>query len=50
VTLLFSAWAVLFAVPIAAVVVTLFDVVLRKRDPAAEEPPTVLFHARERQG
>jgi predicted PurR-regulated permease PerM len=50
VTILFSAWAVLFAVPIAAVVVTLFDVVLRKRDPAAQEPPTVLFSARERPG
>src|SRR4051794_27263322 len=44
---LFSGWAVLFAVPIAAVVVTLFDVILRDVDPAEEEMPTVLFPARE---
>jgi len=44
---LFSGWAVLFAVPIAAVVVTLFDVILRDVDPAEEELPTVLFPARE---
>jgi predicted PurR-regulated permease PerM len=47
VTILFSAWAVLFAVPIAAVVVTIFDVVLRGVDPAEEEPPAVIFSARE---
>jgi predicted PurR-regulated permease PerM len=41
--ILFSGWAVLFAVPIAAVLVTLFDVVLRDVDPAEEEVPTVLF-------
>lgn len=41
--ILFSAWAVLFAVPIAAVAVTLFDVILRDVDPAEEEVPTVLF-------
>ncbi len=41
--LLFSGWAVLFAVPLAAVLVTLFDVVLRNVDPAEEEIPTVLF-------
>jgi predicted PurR-regulated permease PerM len=45
--ILFSGWAVLFAVPIAAVVVTLFDVVLRDVDPAEEEVPTVLFSTRE---
>ncbi len=45
--ILFSGWAVLFAVPIAAVAVTLFDVVLRKVDPAEEEIPAVLFSARE---
>ena len=44
---LFSGWAVLFAVPIAAVIVTLFDVILRDVDPAEEELPTVLFPARE---
>jgi predicted PurR-regulated permease PerM len=45
--ILFSGWAVLFAVPIAAVAVTLFDVVLRDVDPAEEEVPTVLFPAKE---
>lgn len=41
--ILFSGWAVLFAVPIAAVTVTVFDVVLRDVDPAEEQVPTVLF-------
>jgi len=41
--ILFSGWAVLFAVPLAAVLVTLFDVVLRDVDPAEEDVPTVLF-------
>jgi predicted PurR-regulated permease PerM len=45
--ILFSGWAVLFAVPIAAVLVTLFDVVLRDVDPAEEDVPTVLFSAKE---
>jgi predicted PurR-regulated permease PerM len=40
---LFGGAAVLFAVPIAAVAVTLFDVILRDRDPADEEVPAVLF-------
>jgi len=48
--ILFSGWAVLFAVPIAAVVMTLFDVVLRDVDPAEEEVPAVLFSARESEG
>jgi len=48
--ILFSGWAVLFAVPIAAVLVTLFDVILRDIDPAEEELPTVLFSARESEG
>ena len=45
--ILFGGWAVLFAVPIAAVVVTLFDVVARDVDPAEEDVPTVLFPAKE---
>jgi predicted PurR-regulated permease PerM len=45
--LLFSGWAVLFAVPIAAVVATLFDVVLRDVDPAEEDVPAVIFSAKE---
>jgi predicted PurR-regulated permease PerM len=44
--ILFSGWAVLFAVPIAAVVVTVFDVVVRDVDPAEEEVPTVIFSPR----
>ena len=45
--ILFSGWAVLFAVPIAAVAATLFDVVLRDVDPAEEETPAVLFSSSE---
>jgi predicted PurR-regulated permease PerM len=45
--ILFSGWAVLFAVPLAAVVMTLFDVILRDVDPAEEEVPAVIFSARE---
>jgi predicted PurR-regulated permease PerM len=45
--LLFSGWAVLFAVPIAAVTVTLFDVVLRDKDPAEEDVPAVIFSPKE---
>lgn len=45
--ILFSGWAILFAVPIAAVLVTLFDVVLRNVDPAEEDVPTVIFSAKE---
>jgi predicted PurR-regulated permease PerM len=47
IAILFSGWAVLLAVPAAAVGVTLFDVLLRNRDPADEETPTVLFPAKE---
>jgi predicted PurR-regulated permease PerM len=45
--ILFSGWAVLFAVPLAAIAVTLFDVILRDVDPAEEEVPAVIFSARE---
>jgi predicted PurR-regulated permease PerM len=45
--ILFSGWAVLFAVPIAAVVMTLFDVILRDVDPAEEEVPAVIFSPKE---
>ena len=48
--ILFSGWAVLFAVPIAAVVMTLFDVVLRDVDPAEEEVPAVIFSPKEDTG
>ncbi len=39
--------AVLLAVPLAAVLATLVDVVLLHKDPAREEVPTVLFPARD---
>jgi predicted PurR-regulated permease PerM len=45
--ILFSGWAVLFAVPLAAVVVTLFDVVLRDVETAEEDVPAVIFSPRE---
>jgi predicted PurR-regulated permease PerM len=48
--ILFGGWAVLFAVPIAAVAVTLFDVIARDVDPAEAEVPTVLFPAKESEG
>jgi putative heme transporter len=48
--ILFSGWAVLLAVPIAAVAMTLFDVILRDVDPAEEETPTVIFSAKEAEG
>ena len=38
---------VLLAVPIAAVLVTLVDVVVRDKDPAEEEVPTLLFPAKD---
>jgi len=40
---LLGAIYVLIATPIAAVIATLVDVVLRGRDPAEEDAPTVLF-------
>jgi predicted PurR-regulated permease PerM len=45
--IVFSGWAVVFAVPLAAIVVTIFDVMFRDVDPAEEEVPTVIFSARE---
>jgi predicted PurR-regulated permease PerM len=45
--LLFGGFAVVLAVPLAAVIVTLVDVIVRERDPAEEEVPTVLFPAKE---
>jgi predicted PurR-regulated permease PerM len=47
VTILFGGFAVLLAVPLAAVVATVVDVVVRGRDPADEEVPTVLFPAKD---
>jgi predicted PurR-regulated permease PerM len=43
--ILFGGFAVILAIPIAACVSTLVDVIIRNRDPAEEEVPTVLFSA-----
>jgi predicted PurR-regulated permease PerM len=45
--ILFGGFAVVLAVPLVAVLVTVVDVVVRKKDPAEEEVPTVLFPAKE---
>ncbi|HEX2044064.1 MAG TPA: AI-2E family transporter [Gaiellaceae bacterium] len=47
VAFLFGGFAVLLAIPLAAVLATLVDVIVRNRDPAAEDVPTVIFPARE---
>jgi len=47
VVFLFGGFAVLLAVPLAAVFVTLIDVVVRNRDPAEADTPAVLFPAKE---
>ena len=47
VALLFGEFAVLLAIPIAAVVSTLVDVVVRGKDPAVEDVPTVIFSAQD---
>ena len=41
--LLFGGFAVILAIPLAAVIATLIDVIVRDKDPAEEEVPTVLF-------
>ena len=50
ITIIFGGFAVLFAVPLAAVLATLVDVLVRGRDPADEEVPTVLFPAKDAEG
>jgi predicted PurR-regulated permease PerM len=47
VTFLFGGFAVLLAIPLAAILATLIDVLVRDRDPAAEDVPTVLFPAKD---
>ena len=44
---LFGGFAVLLAIPFAAVLATLLDVVVRHRNPAEEDTPAVLFAAKE---
>jgi predicted PurR-regulated permease PerM len=45
--ILFGEWAVLLAIPLAAVAATLIDVVVLDKDPAEEDVPTVIFPAKE---
>jgi predicted PurR-regulated permease PerM len=45
--ILFGAFAVILAIPAAAVVATLVDVIVRGVDPAEEDVPTVLFPAKD---
>jgi predicted PurR-regulated permease PerM len=45
--ILFGELAVLLAIPLAAVLATLFEVVVLERDPAEQEVPTVLFPAQD---
>jgi predicted PurR-regulated permease PerM len=45
--LLFGGFAVILAIPLAAVIATLIDVVVRNRDPAEEDVPAVIFSAKE---
>ena len=44
---LFGEFSVLLAIPLAAVVATLIDVIVLNKDPAEEEVPTVLFPAKD---
>ena len=48
--ILFGGWAVLLAIPLAAVVATLISVVVLEKDPAEEDVPTVLFPAKDAEG
>jgi predicted PurR-regulated permease PerM len=45
--ILFGEFAVLLAIPLAAVLATLVDVIVLDKDPADEEVPTVLFPAQD---
>ena len=48
--LLFGGFAVLLAIPLAAVAATLVSVVVLEKDPAKEDVPTVLFPAKDAEG
>jgi predicted PurR-regulated permease PerM len=43
----FGGFAVILAVPLASVIVTLFDIVVRDKDPAEEDVPSVIFPAQD---
>jgi predicted PurR-regulated permease PerM len=45
--ILFGGFAILLAIPAAAVLATLIDVIVHKVDPAQEDVPTVLFPAKD---
>jgi predicted PurR-regulated permease PerM len=45
--ILFGGFAVILAIPAAAVAATLIDVVVRNRDPSEEDVPTVIFPAKD---
>jgi predicted PurR-regulated permease PerM len=45
--ILFGGWAVLLAIPLAAVAATLVSVIVLEKDPAKEDVPTVLFPAKD---
>jgi predicted PurR-regulated permease PerM len=45
--LLFGGFAVILAIPLAAVIATLIDVIVRDKDPAEEEVPAVIFSAKD---
>jgi predicted PurR-regulated permease PerM len=45
--ILFGGFAVILAVPLVAVLVTILDVAIRDKDPTSEEVPAVLFPAKE---
>jgi predicted PurR-regulated permease PerM len=45
--LLFGGFAVILAIPLAAVAATLIDVIVRDKDPAGEDVPAVIFPAKD---
>jgi predicted PurR-regulated permease PerM len=45
--IVFGGFAVFLAIPLAAVIVTLIDVIVRGRDPAAEDVPALIFTAQD---
>jgi predicted PurR-regulated permease PerM len=45
--LLFGGFAVILAIPLAAVIATLIDVIVRAKDPAEEDVPAVIFSAKD---
>jgi predicted PurR-regulated permease PerM len=45
--ILFGGFAVLLAIPLAAVLATLVDVIVHRKDPAEEDVPTVIFAAKD---